>query len=127
MTRLISQVELRPDGKSQARFRRLCPVAVQLSILSSATNFHTPLWLSECRCRRYKIFLTVASTPLCICLVWLVPACRLAIDMMILGTNFWSAVVVSSWSNSRGSRRRGLDSIPAAPCACFVHVIDNNN
>lgn len=47
--------------------------------------------------------------------VWLVPACRLAIDMMILGTNFWPLVVVSSWRSSGGGGDPSL--------AAFIHSV----
>lgn len=56
---------------------------------------------------------------------------------MILGTNFWFVVVVnSSWSSSHShsSSSSGFSNGSSSyfpfmqrPCACFVHVIDNNN
>lgn len=48
------------------------------------------------------------------CIVWMVPACRLAIDMMILGTNFWPLVVVSCGYGGSGSD---------PSLAAFIHAV----
>lgn len=74
-----------------------------------------PLSSLVAKCRQLLQMASLCSAA-AFAFVWLVPACRLAIDMMILGTNFWPLVVVSSWRSRAGSLAAFIHAVAIAVC-----------